>query len=81
MSMDYPSDYEEKMKIGIEEIADELNTEVLKLLIEYLKDGKKDKKNAEWLLRVNAEWLLDLRKAVELSKGKNESIKETRGEL
>ena len=38
---------------------DELNTKVLKLLIEHLKHEKKDDKNAGYI-RVNAEWLLNL---------------------
>ena len=39
---------------------DELNTKVLKLLIEHLKHEKKDDRNAEYI-RVNAEWLLNLK--------------------
>ena len=38
---------------------DELNTKVLKLLIEHLKNEKLEDRNSEWI-KVNAEWLLNL---------------------
>ena len=38
---------------------DELNTKVLKLLIEHLKDEKLEDRNTEWI-RENSEWFLNL---------------------